>query len=117
MNKLLALLLLIPVMYAEEYTFTCTYLKNDSTPTESLLINTKDKYITFQNNAKYSDGWEETETFVGAELVVGDDVRNTIMFNKITGNLQQYNEITLALGASTSTTYEFNCVPSKRLMP
>jgi len=116
MNKFLALLLLIPVMYAEEYTFTCKYLKNDSTPTESLLINTKDKYITFQNNAKYSDGWEETETFIGAELVA-NAVRNTIMFNKITGNLQQYTYITLTNGGFDSSSYDYHCVPSKRLMP
>ena len=115
MKKILALLLITPIMYAKEYTFTCVYLENDN-PAESLLINTKEKYITFNNNAKYSDGWEETETFVGAELVVGG-VRNTISFNKITGNLQQYNKITLKNGFFDSTTYNFNCVPVKRLMP
>lgn len=116
MKKLLTLLLLTPIMYAKEYTFSCTYIENDSNRIESLLINTKEKYITFRDNAKYSDGWEETETFIGAELVVGG-VRHTISFNKITGNLNQYNEITLSNGSFTSTSYNFNCVQSKRLMP
>ena len=107
-------------MYAKEYTFTCWILENDNASESqeiSLVINTKEKYITFGNNSKFSDGWEETETFIGAESVVDDDVRNTIQFNKITGNLKQYGEYTLTMGSTTLITYNFKCVPAKRLMP
>ena len=65
MKKLIPLLLLSPLAYAEEETFVCDDMKNlkEKIPT-SLLVNTKDKYLIFDND-RY-EFWNYTETSISA---------------------------------------------------
>jgi hypothetical protein len=95
MKKLIALLLLSPLAYAEEETFVCDDMKNleEKIPT-SLLVNTKDKYLIFDND-RY-EFWHYTETSISAihknnASLVGEVIKK-VEIDKISGWVESSSE-------------------------
>ena len=84
MRKLLACLLISPIMFAKEYTFTCVFTQNKDLVL-SLLINTEDKYIFFgESDTPYNESWKETESSISAKKRESTTTY-IAKFNKITG--------------------------------
>tara|TARA_B100000575_G_C22613950_1_gene382072 strand:- start:104 stop:457 length:354 start_codon:yes stop_codon:yes gene_type:complete len=84
MRKLLACLLISPIMLAKEYTFACVFTQNKDLVL-SLLINTEDKYIFFgESDSPYNESWEETESSISAKKRESTTTY-IAKFNKITG--------------------------------
>jgi len=84
MRKLLACLLISPIMLAKEYTFACVFTQNKDLVL-SLLINTEDKYIFFgESVSPYNESWEETESSISAKKRESTTTY-IAKFNKITG--------------------------------
>ena len=88
MKKLLFILLLVPILEAKEYTFSCEYEKYQGSSTKSMLVNTNEKYILL-NGLKYADEWKENEATVSASMRYTTTVINTLKLDKITGKMKK----------------------------
>ena len=114
MKKLLLLLLISPLTFAEVYTFICVY-KEDSSK-RSIIIDTEKEYIQldrtmFADNYKddgkkiYADRFDINNAAFGSGEVI-------IYFDKITGEATK----TAWLGDSFLV-YKYSCSPAKPLIP
>ena len=84
MRKILLLLLLSPLTYAEVYTFACKVDGTDSLT--SIIIDTDRKYIQLGSSTMFNRAFINADSSVHAFY---GDTGNLFTFNKITGQASQ----------------------------
>jgi hypothetical protein len=115
MNKLLALLILSPLAYAEKYHFTCEN-KNLKETNTSLVIDTDKKYIEF-GNVLIVDEFTETASEINGSYSYKDENKILVFktyysFNKITGIFNTVNT-----SESAKFFQEYLCIKVIPLIP
>jgi hypothetical protein len=118
MKKLLALLLLSPIAYSQDYVFVCITEEGETT---SVLINTQEKFIKL-GEIKFDDDWKREDIdIIAIENNIYKNENAIIEFNTVTGGMKQ----TLFKKGKTGEKlednfliqYRYSCKPASRLIP
>lgn len=105
MKRLLLLLLISPLTFAEVYNFIC--VEDVSRKTATIIVDTEEKYIQL-GGVKFAFNYTDTSTNISARI---DEERDNVMtFNKITGKATQ-------VSLQDGYWYEYSCRPAERLIP
>ena len=118
MNKLLALLLLSPLAYSQDYVFVCT---TEEGKTTSVLINTQEKFIKL-GQLKFDDDWKKDDIDIKViENNIYENQHAMIEFNTVTGDMKQ---LLFKKGKKGETLidnllyqHRYSCKPASRLIP
>ena len=107
MKKLLTLLLLSPLAFAEELTFVCDDVNSSSDIPESLVVNTQKSYLIFSKN-KY-DIYVNNETLIMSEHK-DKESHQIVEIDKVSGWLKSF------MLEPWSTSGVYKCTKQSRLM-
>ena len=107
MKKLLTLLLLSPLAFAEELTFVCDDVNSSSDIPESLVVNTQKSYLIFSKN-KY-DIYVNNETLIMSEHK-DKESHQIVEIDKVSGWLKYF------MIEPFDTSGVFKCTKQPRLM-
>jgi hypothetical protein len=107
MKKLLTLLLLSPLAFAEELTFVCADVNSSSDIPESLVVNTQKSYLIFSKN-KY-DIYVNNETLIMSEHK-DKESHQIVEIDKVSGWLKSF------MLEPWSTSGVYKCTKQSRLM-
>jgi len=107
MKRLLTLLLISPLAFAEELTFVCNDVNNLSDIPESLVVNTQKSYLIFSKN-KY-DIYVNNETLIMSEHK-DKESHQIVEIDKVSGWLKSF------MLEPWSTSGVYKCTKQSRLM-
>jgi len=107
MKRLLTLLLISPLAFAEELTFVCNDVNNSSDIPESLVVNTQKSYLIFSKN-KY-DIYVNNETLIMSEHK-DKESHQIVEIDKVSGWLKSF------MLEPWSTSGVYKCTKQSRLM-
>ena len=107
MKKLLTLLLISPLAFAEELTFVCNDVNNSSDIPESLVVNTQKSYLIFSKN-KY-DIYVNNETLIMSKHK-DKESHQIVEIDKVSGWLKSF------MLEPWSTSGVYKCTKQSRLM-
>ena len=107
MKRLLTLLLISPLAFAEELTFVCNDVNNSSDIPESLVVNTQKSYLIFSKN-KY-DIYVNNETLIMSRHK-DKESHQIVEIDKVSGWLKSF------MLEPWSTSGVYKCTKQSRLM-